>query len=201
MAQAQGNFHLNNVRINYPNLFEAKQAATGQGEAKFSAAFIFGKDHPQFAAIQKAIVDSATEKWGAKTNDVLASLKATDKLAMHDGDAKADKEGYKGNYFINASNKLRPLVVDGQRQPLTAASGTIYSGCYVNAIVQFWSQDNQFGKRVNASLLGVQFVRDGERLSGGGVASQDDFEAIPGTEAATTGANGGSPQSAEALFG
>ena len=50
----------------------------------------------------------------------------------------------------------------------------------VNAIIEIWPQDNQFGKRVNASLLGVQFVKDGERLAGGGVAAADDFEAISG---------------------
>ena len=33
------------------------------------------------------------------------------------------------------------------------------------------------------SLLGVQFVKDGERLAGGGVAAADDFEALPEADA------------------
>jgi hypothetical protein len=60
-----------------------------------------------------------------------------------------------------------------------ASSGKPYSGCYVNAVIELWAQDNKFGKRINASLMGVQFLRDGQRLSGGGVASADDFQAIP----------------------
>lgn len=202
----QNSFALADVRLTFPNIFEAKQV-NGQGDPKFSAAFIIRKDHPQLPAIKQAIADAALAKWGDAPTDapgpldaagnpttiklpkyqaMLKSLAAADKLCLHDGDAKSEIPGYAGNFFINASNKLRPLVVDGQKQVLDAASGKPYSGCYVNARIQFWGQDNQFGKRVNASLMGIQFLRDGERLSGGGVAAADDFEAVPGTAAAGT---------------
>jgi hypothetical protein len=61
--------------------------------------------------------------------------------------------------------------------------------------VEVWAQDNQHGKRINASLLGVQFVRDGEKLAGGSTATADDFEAIPGADGAATPAS-----SADSLF-
>lgn len=182
---------MKDVRLSFVNVFEAK-APTGGGEAKFSCALIFPKDHPQKAEIERAIVTVAKEKWGdTKYMDVLKSLKAGDKLCLHDGDAKAETPGYAGNLFVNASNKIRPLVIDGQRAPLTAADGKPYAGCYGNVIVELWAQDNQFGKRVNASLLGVQFTRDGERLAGGSVASADDFEAIPDTAAEKAATGGG----------
>jgi hypothetical protein len=174
--------HLQNVRLTFPQIFEAKQV-NGQGEPKFSAAFLFPRNHPQAAELAKAIEEAAKSKWGEKAAAMLQQLKASDKLAVHDGDGKSDYDGYAGNLFINASNKVRPLVIDGNRSPLTAADGKPYSGCYVNAIVEIWAQDNNFGKRVNASLLGVQFLRDGERLAGGSVAAADDFEAIPETAA------------------
>jgi hypothetical protein len=174
--------HLQNVRLTFPQIFEAKQV-NGQGEPKFSAAFLFPRNHPQAAELAKAIEEAAKSKWGEKAAAMLQQLKASDKLAVHDGDGKSDYDGYAGNLFINASNKVRPLVIDGNRSPLTAADGKPYSGCYVNAIVEIWAQDNNFGKRVNASLLGVQFLRDGERLAGGSVAAADDFEAIPETTA------------------
>ena len=191
--------NLNNVRLTFPQLFDAKQV-NGQGDPKFSAAFLIPRDHPQIGAVKEAIKAAADAKWGAKALEVLKALQASDKLALHDGDAKSDYDGYAGNLFVNASNKIRPLVIGQQREPLTAADGKPYSGCYVNAIVEFWSQDNQFGKRVNASLLGVQFVKDGERLAGGGVASQDDFEPIPGTEAAAGTAPAAPAGGASALF-
>jgi len=170
--------HLKEVRITFPALFTPKQV-NGQGDPKYSGSFLFPKNHPQKVEIERGFVAVAKEKWGEKKYmEVLKSLKASDKLCLHDGDAKSDYDGYAGNYFINASNKVRPLVIDGNRSPLTANDDKPYSGCYVNAIVELWAQDNDFGKRINASLLGVQFVKDGERLAGGGVASADDFEAI-----------------------
>lgn len=191
--------NLNNVRLTFPQLFDAKQV-NGQGDPKFSAAFLIPRDHPQLGAVKEAIKAAADAKWGAKALEVLKALQASDKLALHDGDAKSEYDGYAGNFFVNASNKIRPLVIGQQREPLTAADGKPYSGCYVNAIVEFWAQDNQFGKRVNASLLGVQFVKDGERLAGGGVAAADDFEPIPGTEAAAGAAPAAPAGGASALF-
>ena len=67
-------------------------------------------------------------------------------------------------------------MIDVNKSPLTEQHGKPYSGCYVNAFVEFWTQDNNYGKRVNATLLGVQFYRDGESFSGGGVADTDDFD-------------------------
>ncbi|WP_244126983.1 ssDNA-binding protein, partial [Xylella fastidiosa] len=62
------------------------------------------------------------------------------------------------------------------RTPLAAQDGRPYAGCYVNANIELWAQDNNYGKRINASLGGVQFLRDGEAFAGGGVASVEDFE-------------------------
>lgn len=174
--------HLKDVRLTFPAIFDPKQV-NGQGDPKFSASFLFARNHPQVLEINKAVIAAAAAKWGEKAQAMLTQLKAADKLPVHDGDAKSAYDGYAGNYFVNASNKVRPLVIDGNRAPLSAADGKPYSGCYVNAIVEFWAQDNQYGKRVNASLLGVQFLRDGERLAGGAVAAADDFEAIPETAA------------------
>lgn len=175
--------HLKNVRLTFPNLFEAKQV-NGQGDPKFSASFLIPREHPQMKEVKAALKEAAEQKWGAKAEATLKTLQAGDRIALHDGDAKSAYDGYAGNWFINASNKVRPLVIGQNREPLTASEGKPYSGCYVNAIIELWAQDNHFGKRVNASLMGVQFAGDGERLAGGGVAAADDFEEIPGGAAA-----------------
>jgi len=191
---------LQDVRLSFANaLFEAKQVQ-GQGDAKFSASFIIPPNHPCVAAIKAAMKKVAEEKWGAKAGEVFIALRAGDKLALRDGDTKPQYEGYKGNLFLNASNKIKPLVIDGNKSPLQASSGKPYAGCYVNGSIEVWAQDNQFGKRINATLKGVQFLRDGARLAGGGVASAEDFEAIPdaapagGAQSAPAGAStGGNP--------
>ena len=169
---------LKDVRIAYAQgIFTARAAKPGDKE-KYGAAFLFPANHPAVKEIAAATVRAAQAKWGAKADDMLKQLKAADRLPVHNGDAKASSAGYEGNLFVNAGNAIRPTVVDRDRSPLTAADGRPYSGCYVNAIIEVWAQDNQHGKRINASLLGVQFVRDGEKLAGGLTATADDFEAI-----------------------
>jgi hypothetical protein len=180
MTQPSTIIMLKNVRLLYgAAVHQAQRGPNGEGDLKFSATFGFPKDHPAAAAIKAAFQAAATAKWGAKAADVFAQLKAGDRLCLHDGDAKADKEGYKGNLYVSASNKTKPTIVDGSRVVLDATSGKPYSGCYVNAQVEIWAQDNKFGKRLNATLRGIQFVRDGARLSGGGVSSVDEYEMIP----------------------
>lgn len=171
---------LNDVRLLYgAALFNPQRGPNGEGEPKYSVTAGFPPNHPVVAEIRAAFKKVAEEKWGAKAGDVFTELKAGGKLCLHDGDAKASKEGYKGNLYLSASNKLKPLVIDGKLQPLSADAGRPYSGCQVNVTVELWAQDNKFGKRINASLMGVQFLRDGPRLAGGAVSTVDDYQAIP----------------------
>lgn len=168
---------LSNVRLAFPQLFEAK-TVNGEGEPAFSASFLISPKDPQVAKINAAIDEVATAKWGAKAPAMLKAARAADKVAIHDGDAKSQYAGFEGNLYISARSKTRPLVIDADKSPLVAADGKPYAGCYVNASIELWVQDNGYGKRVNASLLGVQFVRDGDAFAGGGRASEDDFDDV-----------------------
>ncbi len=166
---------LSNVRLAFPALFEAK-TVNGEGEPAFSASFILPANHPQIAQIKQAMDQIGKDKWGAKWAQVKKEIETKDRTALHDGDTKADYEGYAGNLYISARNKTRVTVVDRDRTPLVQADGRPYAGCYVNASIELWAQDNNYGKRINASLRGVQFLKDGEAFAGGGVASEDEFE-------------------------
>lgn len=166
---------LENVRLAFPDLWEAR-AFNGEGEAKFGASFLFPKDHPAVKKLEEAFETVAKEKWTAKASAVLKALRAADNICLHDGDAKAELAGYEGNYYVSARTSTRPLVIDRDRSTLAKADGKPYGGCYVNAIVDVWAQDNGFGKRINAQLAGVQFVKDGDAFSGGGAASPDEFD-------------------------
>lgn len=166
---------LNNVRLSFAQLFEAK-TVNGEGKPAFSASFLIEPSDPQVAAINAAIDAVAKDKWGAKTEANLKVMRSADKTCLHSGDLKANYDGFEGMLYVSARNALRPLVIDTDKSPLTAQDGKPYSGCYVNASVELWAQDNNYGKRVNATLMGVQFFKDGESFSGGGVASEDDFD-------------------------
>jgi hypothetical protein len=85
------------------------------------------QNHPAVAAIKAAMKAAAEKQWKEKAGEVFMALKAGDKLALRDGDTKPQYEGYKGNRFINASNKIKPLVIDGNLSPLQASSGKPYA--------------------------------------------------------------------------
>ena len=166
-----------NLRIAFPNVFEPK--VNEQGKATFGAAFIFAADHPGKAALDKVVDEVGAAKWGAKWPAMKKQMIAGDNLLVHNGDAKATLDGYEGNLYFNAYNAVRPTVVDRDTSPLVAADGKPYSGCYVNAILDIWAQDNQYGKKVNAQLQGVQFFKDGDAFAGGGkAAAASDFTPI-----------------------
>ena len=168
---------LNNVRLAFPQLFEAK-TVNGEGEPAFSASFLMDPKHPAIAELKAAFEAVGKDKWGAKWPTVKKEIEAKDRLALHDGDTKADYSGFEGNFFVSARNKTRPLVIDRDKSPLTAADGRPYAGCYVHASIELWCQDNAYGKRINASLRGVQFYKDGDAFAGGGAASDDEFDDI-----------------------
>lgn len=168
---------LNDVRLSFPVLFEAKSFEEG-GKKEFSGSFLIPKTNTALLGeIKAAMLKVATGKWGAKAEGILTTLFRDDRLCLHDGDRK-DYDGYEGHFFLRASNQVRPLLIDRSRNPVTEADGKIYAGCYVNVTVSLWAQDNKFGKRINANLRGVQFFRDGEAFSGGVSAQPDEFEAL-----------------------
>jgi hypothetical protein len=173
---------LTNVRLAFPTLFEAK-TVNGEGKPAFSASFLISPDDPQVKVINAAIEQVAKEKWGAKAEAVLKQMRAQDKVCLHDGDLKSNYDGFPDNLYVSSRSATRPLVIDKDKSPLAESDGKPYAGCYVNASIELWAQDNNYGKRVNASLRGVQFFRDGDAFAGGGAASEDEFDDI--TDGAT----------------
>lgn len=178
---------LSGVRLAFPALFKTDKFGT------FSATGIFPKDHPAFKLVQDTIKAVATEKWGAKAPEILKALAAKDNVCLHNGDTKAEYEGYEGNFYVSARNEVRPKVLARDRSPLVPEDGKPYSGCYVNMLIELWAQDNKdYGRRVNASLLGVQFDKDGDAFSGGSVASENDFDDLgDGADAGETSGSDG----------
>lgn len=168
---------LTNVRLSFPQLFEAT-TVNGEGKPAFSATFLIDPKDPQVASINAAIEAVAKDKWGAKADAVLKTIRAADKTCLHSGDLKSNYDGFEGMLYISARNSLRPLVIDTNKSPLTGKDGKPYAGCFVNANVELWTQDNNYGKRINATLMGVQFFKDGSSFTGGGVASDSDFDDI-----------------------
>jgi hypothetical protein len=158
---------IKNGRLSFPSLFKKSEFNGVAG--KYEATILFPKsDKETYDKIMKLIED-------CKTANKLGKV-PSDKLFIKDGD-EIEYDGYAGMWAVKGSNNKRPTVVDRDKSPLTEEDEKLYAGCYVNAILEPWGQNNQFGKRVNANILGVQFVKDGEPFGDGGTkVSDDDFE-------------------------
>jgi hypothetical protein len=166
---------LKNVRLAFPDLWKPTAFEDGQ-ELKYGATFLVSKKDPQVKAINAAIQEVATEAWKEKAKAVLTSISGQpNKYCFQDGDNKS-YDGFQGCMALSAKNKKRPTVVDKDKTPLTEGDEKPYGGCYVNASVEIWAQDNKWGKAIRASLRGVQFFKDGDQFSAGSVASEDEFD-------------------------
>ena len=166
---------LPNVRLSFPSVFQ--KASFNGVETKYEATFLLNKkEHADLiASIQAEIKKKVAE-------DLKGAKLGADKICLRDGD-ETEYEGYAGHLSLKASNKKRPMVLNKDKTPLTEDDNVIYGGCYVNAIIELWAQNNEYGKRINANLLGIQFVRDGEAFGGGGESVKaDDFDDLSGDD-------------------
>ena len=156
-------------RISFANIWEAK--SINGGEEKYSVSCVIPKsDKKTIAKIQKAVEaakeDGKTRKWSGKIPPNL-------KLPLRDGDIdRSDDENYQDCYFLNATSKDAPQVVDRRVQPVTDPM-MVYSGCYCNVSVNFYAFNANGNRGVAAGLGNIQFVKDGERLSGKASADAD----------------------------
>lgn len=172
--QSQKNFGptklvLPNVRISFANIWEPK--AINDGEEKYSVSCLIDKrDKETVAKIEKAIeaakADGKTRRWGGK-------VPATLKLPLRDGDIeRPDDDNYQGCMFVNASSKDAPQIVDRRKQPILDPM-MVYSGCYCNVSVNFYAFNANGNRGIACGLGNIQFVRDGDRLSGKASADSD----------------------------
>ena len=166
---------LRNVRLAFPALFEPKQV-NGEGQPAYSASLLLSADDPQVNDLNTLIDQVGSAKWGTKAKTVLGALRGADKTALHNGDLKAEYDGFAGCWYVSARSKTKIMVADRDKSPLSAQDGKPYAGCFVDASIELWAQDNNFGKRVNATLRWVQFRRDGDAFAGSAPATDDELD-------------------------
>lgn len=174
---------LKNVRLSFPVL-DVPKAPKGVAGAKesYGATFLMDPTDPGnkdlIKQIDAEIKRLEKEAWGGKH----PKQKPTECFGK--GDTRTNDDGviyngYEGMYYVSAKNDNRPLALIGKRElndPKVIAQ-QFYGGCYVNANINFWVQDNEFGKAIRCGLRGVQFLKDGEAF-GGGRATADEFDDV-----------------------
>ena len=188
-----------NARMSFNDIFEPNTAIKG-GKPKFSITAICSDDttvkydnskgetitksHDALANICQHV---AKEKWG-KVPPKLANWAynkadgstTRDEYVNDDGDFWA---GFDENTWYVSAGKLEKLakngkmtVLDQHRKPIAANSGLLFSGCYINLIIDVYAYDNETGKGVTASLEGVQLLRKGEPLGISNIDAENEFD-------------------------
>ncbi len=161
-------------RLSFEHIFTP--SATEGSEPTFSCSVLMPKGSAEVKKVEAEMMRVATEKWGAKGKEVLARLIKGGKTCLRDGDTK-EYDGYAGMDYVTARNPVKPSAFDKNGEETEKADGLIYSGCYVQARIELWAQDNKYGRRINAKLLGVKFEKDGDAFaSGSSPAKATDFD-------------------------
>lgn len=174
---------LKNKRIAFPAI--ARPQSLGEGEPAYGGKLIIDPKDADVKRIDQAIREAAETKWKEDAEDVLAMLYEDKRVCFDKSPYRSKKTGkpyagFEGMFNLGTRNaKTQPSVFDIYGDPVTDPNkieALIYSGCYVHASVEFWAQDNTFGRRINCSLLGVMFAGDGESFGGGSApATAEDF--------------------------
>ena len=167
-----GTIQIKDVRLSYPHLFKP-WAQNDDQEKKYSARVLLpiNTHGAEIKAIQQFLLKMQQESFKARIPN--------DKLFLRDGNLTGKPEDA-GCWYIAASDSIRPQVVGKRREPLTEEDDAVYGGCYVNILIRPWAQNNKYGKRINANLCAVQFVRDGERFGNARPDVNEHFEAEDG---------------------
>lgn len=155
---------LSNVRLSFPSLF--KRSVFNGKEGKYEATFILDKKHVATKLTIDNIINQLLTEKKIKVQPHMMAIK----------DGVVISPEFNDYWLIKASNIRRPIVIGKDKAPLIQEDNIIYAGCYVNAIINFWVQSNDFGNRINANLWGIQFVKDGEAFGLGNVDVTDEFD-------------------------
>jgi hypothetical protein len=177
---------IQNARLSFPRLFKPKSFRPNQ-EARYESTFLLDPSNETHAAVIEEIEATAlailTEKYGEKIPKNIVYCFGTAE------DLDKTYDGYEGQWLIATSTPISqpPTVIDRGRNELKANEDGVepripYAGCFVNTNITLWVMDNEFGKRVNANLRIVQFVKDGEAFSTVVQADPDEMEELPEEE-------------------
>lgn len=175
-----GMLRIDNVILSYPHVLEPQE--DDKGGKSFSTQGIANKEtHKEIIDLcreqMKQIISASKKKIGA------------DKMFMKDGDKYfEDKEECAGAYVFTAREKKRPVLrnADGSKLDPKDDESLIqelfYGGAVASLLINPWVQDNSYGKRLNANLRTVKFVKDGTPFGEGRIDDDDAWDEEGGSD-------------------
>lgn len=163
------------VRLSYPALLAPKAMQQGQ-EPKYSCSLLIPKTDTALVQAIRDCIEFAKQEGKALFGGTIPAKFKNETL--RDGDeelALGTKSGeeYKGVYFLNASSRRKPLVLNRRKEDITD-SEEIYGGCYGIAQLTFFAYNSNGNKGVACAIDAFVKTREGEAF--GGAVSKKDFD-------------------------
>lgn len=169
---------LNNVVASFPAIETPNKTQLPDGTTKetYQCSFIIEPSNPAFNDFIKLANSMLVDMFKEKASQVFQMIQADRKTrCFGKGEERVNNktfevyDGYAGNYFITASNKNQPQIINAtgkaaQGIELQNLAKQFYGGCLVNAVVQPWIQKNQHGNGIRCNLIAIQFAGDGKRF-------------------------------------
>lgn len=174
------------ARLSYNDLFTPRAQAEG-ADPKYQAVLLVPKNDTKTIELLNSAIDEAV-KDGVSRGKIKAPIDPAQTMypPLRDGDRPKNNgeprgEAFNNHYFVSAkaSAERRPFIVDQGTQPIIDTE-EVYSGMYVNACVEFFLYSNNGNTGVAATIVGIQKVKEGERLGAAPVTAEDVFSALGG---------------------
>lgn len=172
-----GCIRVDNVVCSYPHL-DKPWKKNEKDREKYSVTGLAPKEtHDDAKKLIVEVINSLLT--GAKMGKIGAEHKFCRNGDTEDGPLKPETEGM---WIIKASENpdRAPKVRDQRTKVMTPAEilKTIYPGCIINILIRPWAQNNEHGKKINANLIAVQFVKDGTRIGEAAIDDDDAWEVL-----------------------
>lgn len=103
------------------------------------------------------------------------------------------KPEYEGAWIVASRETEKPTVLHPDKSEMESPAEIkkeIKAGYYIDMLVQPWWQDNEHGKRINASIRAVRLRREGPLIAEGGISKD---AAISSFDDDDEGGFGGAP--------
>lgn len=208
---------ITNARLSFPHLVEPHAPGNNpQAKKSFSADFILEPDSADWQAVQQRIQDLAVAAWAEQAQAILQMIYQDRRQRFFGtGDEKIDKNsmqpynGYAGKVYVSGKRDQQPQMIKTNGAAADPANTmecqqlarSMYGGCYVNAAIRPWIQDNQHGRGVRCELIAVQFSKDGEAFGEAVTDASGMFGAVQGASTAPSPAGAPVPQQPAPAFG
>lgn len=183
---SDGTIRVDNLRFSYPYVGKPRKNVDDNG--------VESEAYQNTGLANKKTHREAKDLIVSEMNRLLKEHKieklAANKKFIKDGD-QMDRPENEGMWVISAREQNPPGLRGNKKDPETGkpvrltpaqAMKMFYGGCWGSMVIRPWFQSNKYGKRLNAGLVAVQFLKDDEPFGEGRISDDDVDDSFEATE-------------------